>query len=144
MIMKNCVILVKIIGKTKSFISKKRISIKPSIFLQSEGKIWYFVTPYNMSSRYRVPIGRFRNFPKYHLFVKNWEIGKSREFFKYLYFSDIGRSIMFKYTSSPNFVQKFKFLRKLLSFFYFYKFTRTLTKIFKNRSGHLSEKSFNF
>ena len=51
----------KIIGQSKSFISKEGMSIKTWFFLQSKAKRWYFVTPYEIGSNMCVPVENYRS-----------------------------------------------------------------------------------
>ena len=69
--------------------------------------------------------------------------GKIGKFFQFPNFCEIDRFVMSKYTSCPNFVKKYWFLRKLRHF-PFFRFTSTLTRIYGNSSGYLLEKSSNF
>ena len=90
-------------------------SIKPSILLQREATYWYFVTLYNISSIFCVPIGSFvPKFARISLFGKKEKSGKLGNFCKCFFETD--RYVKSKYTFSSNLVQKYSIFRKLCHF----------------------------
>ena len=82
----------------------------------------------------------------YQNVIFSGKIGKSkkiRKSFQFSNFCEIDRFVVSKYTSCSNFVKNIDFWGSYI-IFRFYRFTRTLTRIYGNRTGYLSEKSCNF
>ena len=127
----------KIVGQSKSFISRDEETIEPSIFVQSEAERCYFVALSNISSTLCVSMEIwFLNLPNCR-FLK-----KIAKVFKFFNFYDIALLIMSKYTSCPllrniDFWASYAILR-------FYRFKRTLNRIHKIVGSTFQKKAVSF
>ena len=123
----------KIIGQSKSFISKEGKSIKLPILFQIKAKRLYVVTQYRLGSNMCVPIGTFiLKSPKQSEIFSNFQI--------FVIWIDI---LCSNTLSAQILLNSIDFWGNCVNLD-FYRFTRIFTRIYENLSAYLSEKAVTF